>query len=719
VPAELLPKVLLAFAYVLVPGVGLCLAARLAAGRSFFTFLALSFGLGYTGVSLVSLALVLLDIFQPLLFGVAWVGVSSIAWAIAIRGGSLGAQAQGWVRHALADPWTAAGTSLALIGVTVTRFTIDPLVNLAPTVLRYWADGLQIADAGRIPGGTLQWGTVIQPSTSKVVLNAFSAGASFLLGRDPLTSSGALLLVVAVGLVIVTIGLLTELGVARLAAAGALLLFVDRAIPFDLTTDLDANVAENWGRLLALSAMLFTAIALRIGPSNDGSRSSGAVGFGSEHSAPLAAGVILGAAASTHLVAASFGLAAVCAFALASMVIEGSVKQVVARTGMTLGVALIVGGTILMSAPGDLGFKGAVGPGAYRDLRVELGLRPTFDPTRFIATHDVEAAYIQDPLTLGDVAEQFAHKLVGSSALREKPGEEASPWFLLGPTVIALVLAGTLLLVGSRSIRIVSLAAVLLAGVLFAVGVLFAWRYDVFVLEYFGTRRLFSYASIPLIFIVTAVGETALSWLGRRGVGARGASVVGCAVVLLVAVTLIPGSVRTEKGQAAEVALLGWVGRTVPCEGRVLADHRTLGTFETITGHAAVLEGMGPHVRPSVLTRAIEEVFLARAFFLDPGTGRSYLRERGVAAIVVAKGGGGFSFGGYSIARVPPRRLDRVPFLRRAFENGAGIVYLVDGYGPDPALPRVAGRPGFRCEADSAQAKSASAPSTRSTSSGV
>jgi hypothetical protein len=719
VPADLLPEVLLAFAYVLVPGSGLCLAARLTIGRSFFTFLALSFGLGYTGVSLVASVLVLLGIFRPLTFGVAWCVLSAVAWSVAIRGRSLGTQVRGWVRLALADPWTTAGVSLALIGVTVARVMIDPLVNLAPTVLRYWADGLQIADAGGIPRGTLQWGTILEPTASKVILDAFNAGASFFVGRDPLSTGGPLLIVVALGLVIVTIGLLTELGVRRLAAAGALLLFVNRVTPFDLTTDLDANVAENWGRLVALSALLAAALAFRIMPTEAGSGSTSASDPGPKHTAPIAAGIVLGAAAGTHLVATAFGLATLFAFALAYLAFEGSVRQVAARTGTIVGVTLILGGTILVSAPGDIGFEGAVEPGEYRALRAQLDLPPTFDPTRFIATHDVQAALTEHPLSTGDVAEQFAYKLLGRSALRVRQGEETSPWLLVGPTVVALALAVTVLLVGPRSLRIVCLAAVLLGSVIFVVGVLFAFRYDLFVLEFFGNRRLFSYAAIPLVLVVTAAGETALAWLGRHGFGAPGASMVGCAVVLILVVALIPGSVRTQDQQAAEVALLRWVGRTVPCEGRLLSDHRTLGTFQTITGHAAVLEGMGPHVRPSVLTLAIEEVFLARRFFRDPGAGLPYLRKRGVAAIVVGARSSGFAFGGYSIARVPPQRLDRVPYLRRAFENEAGIVYLVDGYRPDPRLPSVAGRPGFRCPPGAASARSASAWSTRSTSPAV
>jgi hypothetical protein len=129
----------------------------------------------------------------------------------------------------------------------------------------------------------------------------------------------------------------------------------------------------------------------------------------------------------------------------------------------------------------------------------------------------------------------------------------------------------------------------------------------------------------------------------------------------------------------------------------VLADRRTLGTFEAIAGRVGVLEGMGPHIRPAVLELAIEEIFRAREFFEGPAAALPYLRERAVAAIVLTRPSRRIGFLGYAIARVRPERLDRVPFLRLGFRNAAGSVYLVEGFRPDPSAPRVVGRPGFRC----------------------
>lgn len=178
-------------------------------------------------------------------------------------------------------------------------------------------------------------------------------------------------------------------------------------------------------------------------------------------------------------------------------------------------------------------------------------------------------------------------------------------------------------------------------------------------------------------------------------------SVAALAIMVVSGLIFIP---RATWGHAADrgklenqLELVRWVGDHVPCEGRILANRRTLGTFESIAGRAAVLEGMGPHIRPSVLMRAIEEIARARTFFRDPRERSGYLERRGVAAVIIATGGN--PFGGYPAlgGSVRARQLADLEILREAFHNPSGTVYLVDGFRPDPSLPKVAGRPGFGC----------------------
>jgi hypothetical protein len=303
---------------------------------------------------------------------------------------------------------------------------------------------------------------------------------------------------------------------------------------------------------------------------------------------------------------------------------------------------------------------------------------------------------------VGEVARQFAAGVVGVNPFGASADRAPAEWLLVGPTIVALGLILLLVLRGPPDLRVVAVMSAILAVGLLAVGIVFALRYDVFALEYFGNRRVFSYATIPFVSVGVAAAEAGTRWLGRGRIGERGASIVACVCVLLTAVVLLPlhRIPVSIPDRAAELALLERVARDVPCDGRVLATHRTLGTFQTIAGHAGVLEGMGPHVRPSVLRLAVGEILRAQAFFDDPSAGLDYLRERGVAAIVVARRSPAFALGGYRVARVPPDRFDGIPFLRRWFENDAGVVYRVVGAEPAGSLPRVDGRPGFDCDGD-------------------
>ena len=58
-----------------------------------------------------------------------------------------------------------------------------------------------LADAGRVPAQSHQWGALYTPAISKLVLNSFHGGASYLLGASPLPAMGALLWVAWNGVV--------------------------------------------------------------------------------------------------------------------------------------------------------------------------------------------------------------------------------------------------------------------------------------------------------------------------------------------------------------------------------------------------------------------------------------------------------------------------------------------------------------------------------------
>jgi hypothetical protein len=690
------PEVLELCAYLLVPGIVLCLLTRVCLGRPPFTFNALAFAMGFASVGSLSLVLALLGMLDPLILAVCWVIGSGSTLLVAFRRGSFRVHALGWAEDVRRGPWEAATTAVVIVLAGIARWLMPAVTAIGPTVPRYWADALEIADAGGFPNGSLQWGTILPPTTSKVFLNSFNAGASLLLGRDLVTSQAALRFVATVGLVLIAIAVFRELGIHRLAPLGAVLLFLDHARPNDLVIDLTRNLAEDWGRLAAFAGVLAWCLARQV-PAEDDDLER--VGDPRIRAGPIVvSGLLLGVSAGTHLVAASFGIAAICALVLSSLLLERTRRSISIRAGGgVLGIALLLGGAILLAAPGQLGFAGAAGEDPYRELRASLGLPPDFDPTRFITTHSVDAALAVEQTDVADVASQFAHKVWGANALNAHAKGRRPPLLLVIPPILALLCVVLVLFIGPTSLRVVALSAVILGSALLLVGVVFALRYDEFVLQTFGNRRLFSYAIVPHVLAFVTAGECVAMWLGRER---RGTSIVAAAAVTISAVLLV-APVREDVSRepwTSQLALVRWIARHVPREGPVLMDRRTLGTFETVAGRAGVVEGMGPHLRPDVLALAIGEVFRARAYFERPEEGRAYLRERSVAAVVITSQSQGIAMLGYRIATLRAARLDRAGYLVPAFRNRAGSVYLVDGFEPNPASPRVSGRPGYACE---------------------
>ena len=142
------------------------------------------------------------------------------------------------------------------------RLRFSPLLNFSMFgPWRYWQDGIEIADAGRVPHQTLQWGATYTPTVSKVILNSYQAGMSYLIGASPLPAMGALLWLVAVGLACGLWALGRELGLRYTAALLPLLVLV--LVDNELHRDLDVYTAENTGRMAAVCALMLGVRALR------------------------------------------------------------------------------------------------------------------------------------------------------------------------------------------------------------------------------------------------------------------------------------------------------------------------------------------------------------------------------------------------------------------------------------------------------------------------
>lgn len=663
--------------WLVIPGLGFSLAACARSELSALSRLALATPIGFASVGLAGLALTTVGWLTSIPATVAWVVITAAAWAMAVRRGGV-REAVDRLRREVRSARISALVGLAvLIAFLIARSTFGIEQGLLATPLRYWADGLEIADAGRVPATVFHWGVEVPPTVSKVVLNMVYAQASHLLGRDPLGPLAAGSFVVAVSIGLVLVALAWELGIRRLALAFGVLLVAGASIP--MTTfagDLRLMVAENWGRLLALAALIPMAVALRA----DGPR-------GLLRPMPIVSGLLLGAAAGTHLVAALAGALAVIGLGAGRGLVD---RRLGAAASSVLGagaVSIALAGTILLAAGGDLGFEGASGDPTYDAVRDELGLPDSFDPVRFLVSEGRPERMAAIRYGPAEVIQALGSKFLGIG----RSAEESSG---LASLVIGVAVALLFWLVWwsrDSDLRAVGVGSLVFAAGLVAVAVGFAARYDTFALANFGSRRLVAYFGFAVFLLAAAGAEGVLSKFPERA-----GEQVGLVVAVVLFAALVPGLHADERPTVQDdLDALAWLRKHVPPEGRVLVDRRTLATIEVMTGHAGVVEGMGPHIRPSLLVTAVQELLDARSFFDDPQDGLQYLRSRGVAA-VVATAGSGVRFGGWGrYASFSPERLERAPFLREAYRNDGVVIFLVRGWEPPAGLPTVAGRPGF------------------------
>ena len=681
---------MLAGALLAAPGLGLTFALFRPGEASIPVRLALVVPFGYAFIGLSSLALALAGALTLSFFVPVYVVGTAAAWLVAFRRGGIHGQLRTWRSEISSERWPyllALGLFLVLASA---RLTHTPLQNLYDqTPLRYWADGLELADAHGIPATSLQWGQLFLPTVSKVVLNAFNGTMSLFLGRGPLAPMGGLLLVLSLSLFLAGYALARELGLRLMAPLLVVLVFANRMIGNEaLTEDLAKYRAENWGRLLLLAGVMLAVRSLR---ARDGP--------GSWRDA-IVAGVLFGVCAGTHLVPLVVGVAMVTAYLIARMALDRRVRQPLARAAVLGGVALVLGLLVLASPRGDIGFQGTSAPQTYRTLAVELGFEPEWDPTLYLARNQVEQApneeshgFYRGPLY--DYSE-YARRVVGVSTSQTR-----YMWYLPAGAAISLAV---LLLIGSRDLKALGLAALLAGLALLAGSLYFSYRFDVFVIAEFGPRRLFDYSSVPVLLLGLAAAEAALLWVGDRlplrpGLRWRSTFAAAALVTAVVAAVTFPstmGARDRKEGLASALGAMEWIRENVPCEGRILADRRTLATFETLTRRAGAIEGMGPYLRPDVLSSAVRQLLSAREFFLDPENGEEYLRQQGVAAVVLT---GFHPLGGtLRVAEVDEDAIRSSPFLRLAVTAGPVRVYEVIGFDPAEArYPDVRTRPGYLC----------------------
>ncbi len=667
---------------ILVPGSGAALAVYPPGELGVVTRAALCFGLGCVVSGGVAFVLAIAHVLGAVSFFVSLAVVTGGLWALALRRSGL--REHGRAIHAewRGDRWPLAAGLLALLGFAVVRLTFSPLQHMqTSTAWRYWADAVEIAEAGKIPSRVLQYGMVSPSVVNKVYLNTLNAGISYAIGKEPLPAMAALQWLGSVGLALVLWSLGRELGLRFTAAVLPILLLSNLfVLNTELTADLTTYKAETFSRLVAFLGVVMAVRAFR----------STRVWKDA-----IVAGLLLGVAAGIHVIPVIIAVAMVAAYAVARLLADRELKITLQAT-LTAGVVtLAVGAAILVLPHGDIGLRGAAAPGGY-DVFAE-----GFDPTLYLNGGVVPGQRVVGSRTFylppRRALDRYVHSAIGLRSTRGSPPGPRLVKRLWVPGVVlgGLLAAVAILLWFPRELKPVGAMAWGLGAAIVTLTWVFSLRYHLYIPAWFGVRRLFDYSSIPLVLIALVLAEAALLVVGRLRPWLP--PVASSVIVLVVAAALLIDG-RAKNPDPSAVALVtgfDWIREHTPCDARFLPNAHSEGVFEALTGRVAVLEGATPFLRPNILEPIVRLLLQARGFFHDPQSHEAFLRARGIDYVVVLTGG----YVGYreSIGTTNAVALARLPVLQRVFANEGMTIYRVassaggDG-GPDPAA-----YPGYDC----------------------
>jgi hypothetical protein len=667
--------VLIVALLILVPGSGAALAAWRPREIALPTRVAMAGGLGVAVVGGIAFFLAAIRAFDTVTFVSGVATATAVLWAVALRRHGPEDRWSEIRREVAADRWPIVAGLAVLAAFAAVRLLYSPLVHLwDATAWRYWADGVEIAFAGRIPRTALQYGELTPTIVNKALLSGLNAGVSASVGREALPALGALLWVSSVTLAAALWSLGWELGLRRAAPLLPLLLVAnDLVLNRELTTDLHAFKAEIVGRAVAFCG---AAVAVRAFRTLDRWRDA------------VISGGLLGAAGVIHAVPTFVAAVVVGWYAVARLALDRRPAALAARAAVVAAAVVAVGGAVLLASGGDA----AVGGAASDDSAATFG--PGFDPTLFLNQGiDVVPRPGPHPWYLSPVrvAERYTATALGIGG---PPGAAAAvlTWVVaLG----GLAAAVAFLLRGPPAIRTVGVVAWGTAATIVAVSWILTFRV-LFVPATFGLRRLFDYSSLPVALAVAAAVEAALDGLARRSVRAASVALVAC--VAVTAAALLPSARPAASPAGADrqlVTAFDWIRAHVPCDARILADQHTEGVFEALAGRVAVLEGATPYLRPGLLPDVVSRLLDARSFFEDPAAHPTFPEQLRASYVVVMKEGGV----GYPLTeRTDTEGLGELPSLRRVFTSSAMDVYAVGpisgapssgplGSGPAPTFP--------------------------------
>ncbi|HEY2790226.1 MAG TPA: hypothetical protein VGI72_12295 [Gaiellales bacterium] len=641
---------LLATVVVVIPGLAASLALYPDRDLGLATRLASVWAFGYALVALVAIGLALASTLGRGWFLAGYVVVCAGAWGLAAR-------RRGWRSARPSRPappgWPAVAGLAGLAVFAVYHWSLSPYMQFGvSTPFRYWADGLELAQAHDIPARTLQWGTHYPTTVSKVAFNAFGAGQSLILQTSSLQAIAALTWLGAIGLFLALWAVGDQLGLRWTAPLLPLLLLaVPGGWPLEnaMSQDIVLFRAENFGRLVALTALALAVYSLRRGAAM----------------VQLAAtGALLGVAALIHLIPVVVVAAMLLLYAVAAAVGSLPVRSAVVRFAAIGGTAVLAYALLLAASRGSLGLQGAQSTTSYTSYPGGV------DPTAYFRTgHPVLFAPGESAAQL---VQQYAERGLAAGS-----GEVGAAYAALG--LLALTALAVVVFLERRLAPVVA-AAVGLAIVLVIAAIGFAHHYTVMIQSTFGERRLFDYAGLSVALLLLVVAE-ALAVRAGRLQPILPAAMVGVGVAVLLATSIhTPATLKRWQGAATTAgvthSVFDLVSRRVPCDARILPNFRSEGVFEAVTGRRSVMEGMSPYLRPAMLDRVLGLVKRARTFFHDPNADRAFVAAERVDYVLMIPQDMVIGEDGIPYRRLP---LPPVPWLHLVGTASGARLYAVAG----------------------------------------
>lgn len=573
--------------------------------------------LGYTVVGLTSAALVITHHLSPRDYIVAVAACSLSLSLIAWKRGGVVRHSKALVSEVKANSLSLSSGIVAITALAVTR--PPPLLEYgSSSAWRYWADGAQIADAGRVPSQSPQWGTVFPSTVSKALMNSFDAASSYLLGSDITSSVWALTWFPVVGWATALWAIGYELGLRRtaplLALAGTMVISLPGGFTAnrEIARDFQQFKAEDVGRMVA-----FAALALAIRQVRSGGRPSDATVIG----------LLFAAAATTHLVPTIIALSILAGVVLATAVERRSIPFRLKSTALGLTSLIVIAIALPTLSGGDIGFQGA--SGSYQPFHVK-GQPVGLDPTAAFIHHLV-------PFPAPSVRWEIAPHTILSDAVERATGLTHVPvyWALGGA---ALLICAALLIPGRSPSAVAGAAS--LAVALIVGSIVFAYRYHTVVPGGFGEKRLFDYIALPWIIVACCLLEGIVHLAGRL----RSKVIWPLTFIIVLGGSVFLLTSQDTLAKPSPTAVAGYreamftIRATTPCGARVLLNFRTTGSVQMLAHRVGVLEGMAPYLRPNLLEPTLATLYGAQAFFRAADRNAGFLKAHDVDYVVVAQG---------------------------------------------------------------------------------